>query len=300
MAPKASPKPKQTRSSWVDERKTYIGASEIAAVCGIHKYDTPRKVWMVKKGLMEVPDSLPMKIGRLLEDMVAKEFADYLGIRITALRRSGLCRHEKYPFLACNPDRVWKSPEGLAVVELKTADRYASGDFGPSGTDEVPDSYLMQVGWQMFICKAAVGYLAVVIGNSDFRVFKFTWTPTMKAIVARAAEEGLSFWQEYMEGDDIPPLSGLDADRSIVTGAYSDPTEEFRQSTGDLEQEIEGWPELCADFDRIKKEIARRENVLREFIGNTTGVHTTKGTATWKADKNGKRVLRYAWKKETA
>lgn len=290
------------REMWLAERKTYIGASEIAAVCGIHPYDTPRKIWMVKKGLMVVEDNLPMKIGRLLENTVAQEFAKDLGVRPQALTKSKLVRHPKYPYCASNPDRFWRSPSGLAVVQCKTCNQFASGDFGKTGTDEVKDEYLMQVGWEMWTAGANLGFLAVLIGNNDFRWFKFDWTETMKAIVKRAAEDAREWWHEYYLADIPPPITGQDEDTRIVTGAYQNHDDELRMASPELLEITKDWVQVKAEHDRLAAEISRRKNILREFIGGSAGCKAPTGEviATWKADKNGKRALKLRIEGEAA
>lgn len=281
---------KQTRAEWLEERKTYIGASEIAAICGINSYDTPRHVWMVKKGLATVEDNLPMKIGRLLEDTVAQEFAKEIGVNVRAFKRSGLVRQQTYEYFGCNPDRIWKD----SVIQIKTCNQYASGDFGKTGTDEVKDEYLIQVAWEMWICKKPKGYMPVLIGNNDFRWFAFEWNDTIQAIVKRAAEEANTWWHDYYLKDELPPLMGHDKDTQIVTASYREHNDEFRTLTPEMEAIVKDWPSLQAQYDQLDRELKRRKNLLREFIGNTAGALSPIGEpiATWKADKNGKRSLR--------
>lgn len=283
----------QSREEWLAERKSYVGASEVAAICKLSSYDTPRKVWMCKKGLLEVPESLAMKMGNALEPLAASEFAFYMGIKETDLLPTRLVRHDRYPHFAANPDRFWESPDGLATVQLKTCGEYASGDFGQSGTDEVKDEYLVQCAWEMAVSKAKVGYLAVIIGNRDFRVFRFTWTPTMKAIVQRAFEDVRDWWEDHYLADVPPPLTGRDADREIITDAYVDPHDEILAQRPEIDDLLGGWRELEKLVEEGTLEIERRKNILRETIGNAAGIQTALGIATWKANINAVRSLRY-------
>jgi len=289
------------RAEWLrvrnDPVEGYLGASDIAAVCGMSKWSTPRHVFMVKKGLVTVEDNLPMKVGRMLEPLVAQEFADYVGIPFSDLRKGELTRHHKYGFLGCNPDYLWDSPEGLANIQCKTCGQYASGDFGQSGTDEVKDEYLLQSGYEMWLTGAKIGYLPILIGNAEFRVFKFTWTETMQAIVKHAAEEARTFWHDYFLANVPPPLMGLDVDQRLVTDMYRSPDDTLVNSNPDIEKECKGFAELQAEAEKLEAEINRRKNVFREFIGNASGVHTTEGIVTWRPDRNGKRSLRLPFKK---
>jgi hypothetical protein len=252
---------------------------------------------MIKKSLTVVPDSLPMKVGRMLEPLVASEFCDYMGIPFESLRKGQTIRHPTYSYLGCTPDYLWDSPEGLANIQCKTCGMYASGDFGESGTDNVKDEYLLQQGWEMWLTGSKIGYLPILIGNSEFRVFKFTWTETMQAIVKHAAEEARSFWLDYFLTDTPPPLMGADIDRELVTNMYRSPEDVLVNSTPEIEKECEGFAELQAEAERLQAEIDRRKNVIREFIGNASGVHTTHGIVTWRQNKAGIRSLRLPFKK---
>lgn len=289
----------QERAKWLEERKTYIGASEIAAICGIHPYDTPRNVFLAKKGLVTIEDNLPMKVGRWLEDLCAREFEDLVRNELNLeceLQQTGLHRHPTIQFLGCNPDRLWPfTPDGKAVVQLKTCSEYSSGDFGKPWSDEVKDEHLMQVVFEMGITRSPVGYLGVLIGNREFKAFKFTWTPEVHAIWRRAVEEAVFWWDTYYSKDVMPPVSGKDVDTDTIKRAYTEHDDQLVLADAYAESAIIGFPELQAEFDKLEEELNRRKNILREKIGNHVGLKSSLGIHTWKADKNGKRTLRHRW-----
>ena len=109
---------------WVDERKNYIGGSEVAAVLGQSEYSTPLQVWMTKNGLLPpIEESDVMLFGHFFEPILAGYFESYTGLKTRKLSKSFV--HPEHNFLRANIDRqVLSNPEnGLestAVLELKT------------------------------------------------------------------------------------------------------------------------------------------------------------------------------------
>ena len=62
-----------------EERRNYIGGSDIAAILGMSRWKTPLKLWLEKTGEVE-PDDLSeneaVQLGIELEDFVAQKFAN--------------------------------------------------------------------------------------------------------------------------------------------------------------------------------------------------------------------------------
>ena len=66
----------------VEERRKYIGGSDIAVVMGMSRWKTPLKLWLEKTGQAE-PDDLSqveaVQLGTELEEFVAQKFAKESG-----------------------------------------------------------------------------------------------------------------------------------------------------------------------------------------------------------------------------
>jgi len=58
----------KSREEWLHLRKDTIGASEVAAVLGVHPYMTPFKLWALKSGKWGNDETKAMRRGRMLED----------------------------------------------------------------------------------------------------------------------------------------------------------------------------------------------------------------------------------------
>lgn len=80
---------KMSREEWLEERRKSIGGSDAAAVIGMSRFASPYTVWMDKTGrLPEKEDTEAMRIGRDLEEYVAKRFEEASGKRCGAATTS--------------------------------------------------------------------------------------------------------------------------------------------------------------------------------------------------------------------
>ena len=66
-----------THDEWLAFRRGSIGGSDAGAVIGLSKWETPYSVWADKLGMTAAKeDNEAMRIGRDLEDYVAKRFCE--------------------------------------------------------------------------------------------------------------------------------------------------------------------------------------------------------------------------------
>jgi putative phage-type endonuclease len=195
-----------TREDWLAERRTGIGGSDVAAILGLSRWKTPLDVYLDKTGqLPPQPESEPMRWGTLLEPVILGEFAARHGIRVE--RPHGIQRHAERPWMLASLDG-W-APDLPAVVECKTA-RSADG-WGDTGTGEIPAYYQTQVAHYLAVTGAAVAFVPVLIGASDFRVYQVERDDGFISDL-QAAEE--AFWHDHVLAGIPPgPINAADAAR---------------------------------------------------------------------------------------
>lgn len=150
-----------------------LGGTDASVIAGCSPYKTARELFHEKRGEI-VPEDISEKDavhwGSVLEDTVAQEYARRTGHKVR--RRNVTLVHPEHEFIIGHIDRdVVGVPRAL---ECKTAGAYfKKGDWGPSGTDEVPEHYLLQVMHYMGLMpKVDVMDLAVLIGGRDFRIYE--------------------------------------------------------------------------------------------------------------------------------
>jgi len=207
------------------ERTKYLGGSDIGAILGFSKYRTALDVWLEKTNrVVNIVDNLPVRFGTFAESFVANEYAAQTGF---GLVHSEECvSHPQYPFMVGHIDRfVFDSVDGSDelneelfhgdgsytashLLECKTASPFNQSDWGELGTDEVPMSYLVQCLWYLAITNLERCDVAVLFGNSDFRIYEvFRDKELEELIISKAA----SFWNDYVLAN-IPPPAQSEAD----------------------------------------------------------------------------------------
>lgn len=183
------------RAEWLAERRKGIGASDVAAILGMSPFKSAWQVYAEKTAGYQQAGNEPMAWGLKLEEAVAAAFEEeaHLPVARPAL---GVFWHQSLPWMLCTPDRM---AAGLPL-ELKTS-RAADG-WGPTESDEIPDHYALQVHHQMAVLDAPGGYVAVLIGGSDFRWYRI---PRSEAIVSRLVMIEGEFWKRCLRREEPAP-----------------------------------------------------------------------------------------------
>lgn len=194
----------QARIDWLKGRQTGIGGSEIAAIVGLNQYTTPMQIWESKVNPIEDNSTnKPMYWGNVLEEVVAKEYAKRTGYKVQRVNTQ--MRHPDFQFAIANIDRAivnhaisgtvrWKDGKLSTdrILECKTANGFAAKQWGEAGSDQVPDSYLIQCQWYLGITGASICDLAVLIGGQDFRIYTINRDDEL---IADLLQQGAAFWE---------------------------------------------------------------------------------------------------------
>lgn len=186
------------------DRTKYIGGSDIGAILGLSRFRSPLEVWMEKTGkAAKKLDSLPLRFGSFAEEFVASEYARSTGFDL--IHDESIHIHPEHSFMSAHIDRFvldGNSAIPSRILECKTANPFTSNEWGEVGSDEVPMSYLCQCIWYMAITNLDRVDLAVLFGNSDFRIYEITRDKELERMVIQKAT---TFWQEHVLKDIAPP-----------------------------------------------------------------------------------------------
>ncbi|HFD16301.1 MAG TPA: hypothetical protein ENJ38_08365 [Rhodospirillales bacterium] len=183
------------------DRTRGIGGSDAAAILGLSPWKTPLEVYLEKIGERQPqPDTAATYWGRVLEDVVAEEYARRTGARLRRVNRT--LAHPRHPIILANLDREIVAHErGPGVLEVKTAAR-RSDDWGDEGTDEIPEHYLAQVQHYLGVTGRGWADVAVLfLGDRRFAVYHIRRDDEL--VEALFGEE-LRFWREHVE-PRVPP-----------------------------------------------------------------------------------------------
>lgn len=267
----------------LEKRKKGIGASEAASVLGLNPYRTPLDVWMQKKGILETQETPAMRLGTRLEPVVAEMYQDYTGL---ILIPSGTLVYPKNNILFATPDRIVKGKnKGL---EIKTANSRMAENWGEEGTDEIPQYYLIQCVLCMAVTDLPEWDVAALIGGQDFKIYNIQRDIDLETSII---DRLLEWWETYIVGNREPDIDSSRVCADYLANKYPrnfKPLKEASDVEDGLLQRLEEVQYSKKSFEDQEESI---KNLLKNSIGESDGIVGSHWKATWKASKDGKKIL---------
>lgn len=249
---------------WHERRTQGIGASEIAAVAGLSRYDTALSIYLRKIGESGViPDNRAMRVGRRLEPVVIGEFCEETGEEV-ALYPCPLIAHPDHPFMLATPDADLVSGR---LVEAKTANMRTLADWGPSGTDELPDHYLVQCAWQLHVAGRDECKLAVLFGGDELRVYTVERNDRLIGYLAEAAIE---FWDRVERREPPDPDFAHPSTPDLIRGMYGTIADDRVVMLSETAREA--WADSESIGRRIR-EAKKEQDKLKAIVAEEIGEH---------------------------
>ena len=246
------------RTEWLALRSHFIGGSDAAAVVGLNPWVSPYSLWAEKTGKTSgFSGNLATEVGTYLEDFVAKKFEAETGKRVRRVNQSFL--NSQYHWAIANIDREVVGED--AGLEIKTTDSINLKKFKDG---EYPANYYAQCVHYLAITGKQRWYLAVLIGNREFKIF--TVDRDEAEIDALMAAE-LDFW-EHVKNDTPPPVDGLQATTDAINRIFP----ESDETTIDLFGQSENLYQYITIGERIKDLKAMQDeyaNRIKEFMGTS-------------------------------
>ena len=268
---------------FTQDRMKYIGGSDIGAILGLSKFRTPLDVWMEKTGKeVRQLDSLPLRFGSFAEEFVASEYARATGFEL--LHDESIYIHPTHPMMSAHVDRFilggGLNKPATRLLECKTANPFARGEWGEPGTDQVPMSYLCQCIWYMAITGIEQCDLAVLFGNSDFRIYEIARDLELEALVI---EKALHFWNEYVLKDTPPPAQTEGDYQALFKKSDPSKTIEANPKTIELIRQLQTLSTQSGDVDEQITQL--KQHIMNEMKEAEVLSYQGNVIATWKAPK---------------
>lgn len=273
-----------------------LGGTDIGAILGLSPYKTPLELWseLVSGEQPASRDLIHLRFGQHAESFIASEYERATGL-FTA-QHSPTLFHKKHGFMFGHVDRfVLDTPDTPAVVdgtitankllECKTSSAFSKNDWGEPGTDQVPPLYLVQCAWYMAITECQAADLAVLIGNSDFRIYTIERDMELEGLILSHAQH---FWHEHVIAQ-IPPEPISVEDAALLfpkesAGMSVEADEKLLESIRSYQESTSKSQTLSSECERLKLEIL-------SFMGQAEKItHAGKTLATWKCSKPTTRI----------
>jgi putative phage-type endonuclease len=292
-------------------RRAGIGASEVAAICGLDHRRTPLDVWLSKRGEAEpMPDNQFLQWGRRMEGVIREAYAtDCLGDEGLSVVQPGTLLHPESQWMLCTPDGIvsgcdcdsgWRgnivmgtlrpcergcgasaSSAWVRGLECKNRDGRVAYLWGDPGTDQIPDDVAAQCHWSMAVTGLKRWDCAALIGGNDFRVYTLHWDEEIAADFIAIAHE---FWHVNVLGGKEPAITGPSA-KQYLQRKFGSHNTELVVATPDVESLLEQYGSLKVRVKEIAQALDATELQLQAAVGNAAGVKGTAGVYTWKMTK---------------
>lgn len=244
---------------WLEVRRKRIGGSDASAVIGMNRYSSPYTVWADKLG--KIPpkeDNEAMRLGRDLEDYVAKRFTEETGKKVR--RENNILINPDYPFAHANVDRMIVGEDAgfeaktTSVLNLK---RYKNGEF--------PEEYYCQCVHYLAVTGCKRWYLGVLILGVGFEWFVIERDEDeINALMKSEAD----FW-ECVKSGNPPMVDGSNSTSETLRTIYP-------ESNGDTvslmayENDLQQYMSLSKMMDDLKKQKEEVANRIKEFMGEAS------------------------------
>lgn len=262
----------ENREEWKALRKKYIGGSDAAAIVGLNSFSSPFSVWAEKTGqIPEFEGNLRTEVGTYLEEFVAQKFEDETGKNV---RRNNMSLvNDEYPWAIANVDRMLVGED--AGLEIKTTSALNLKAFKGG---EYPDNYYVQCVHYLAVTGKSKWYLAVLIGNSEFKIFEINRD---EAEIKALMDAEKDFWNNYVIPRRTPPVDGAPATTDTIKQLFGDPTE-FRIDLTGMDDMFQQRKALNQQIKQLKEQLDSIDNHIKLTMGNATSGTCGPWTVSWK------------------
>lgn len=285
-----------TREEWLEQRRSGLGASDVAVALGVSPYRSQWQLWAEKTGIAEPEDlsgNAAVQIGVALEGLVLDLYSRQSGRVVERWPQYEIVRDVTRPWLFCTPDAT-QDYECGGLVEIKTAGNFAAAEW-----DEGPPlHYECQLQTQLAVTGYTSGTIAVLFtGSRELRWYDRERDDRFIAAMLPRLEE---FWQ-LVEKRIPPPVDGSMATANALARLYPQDYGETVQLPAAADEWIEALEQAKRDIKDAEERKLAAENLLKAAIGEASAGWTPSGVGySWKTqqrvaytvDAGSMRVLR--------
>ena len=267
-----------------ERRRAFLGASEVAAVCGVDPFKNAWDVWASKKGYSQDEGSDAAEMGNLIEPVLLQWYAGKTG---RALTQPGTLLHPVEKWAGATPDSV----AGALDVQAKVV-----GARMISRWDEGPPPYVKaQVNWEMWVAGLPAAEVVALLGGTDPQIFQVARNDELISYLVEICGR---WWRDHVIGNTPPDIDGSEAARLALHGR-------FPSATDGMGEAVPEFVSMALEHERLGHEVAKLKeqrdglgNAMRVAIGDRAGLFWPGGRVNWKHTSAGQRPLRVYLKEQ--
>lgn len=225
----------------INERRLWVGASEVAALFGVSPHVTRFELFHMKSGSIPAHDLDSVErvqAGQFLEPSIAAWASHKWDWPVRNVLE--YLQHPRVERMGCSLD--FETLEG-EPVEIKNVDNliFRDGDWEADGDTilDAPAHFLIQVQHQL-ACRPGPerGWLVVCVGGNRLLRMEI---PRHERMIARIEREVEEFWNDVLSGNE--PRPDFQSDASTIAMLYGGKGDEVVDLRGN-----ERVHELCAEY----------------------------------------------------
>ena len=256
---------------WKALRHKYIGGSDAAAVVGLNSYMSAYALWAEKTGRLPGFDgNLATEVGTYLEEFVAQKFSEVTGKKVRRSNQSWF--NDAYPWAIANIDREIVGED--AGLEIKTTSELNLKRFNGG---EYPANYYCQCMHYLAVTGKKRWYLAVLIGNREFKWF----TIERDEDEIKALMEAEKNFKHLIDTNTPPVADGASSTSSTLFTLYPDSIDDCL-GIGFFERELDNYFRLKKQAKELEMTIDGIENRLKAHLGEFARGEGEKYKVSWK------------------
>jgi len=280
-------------SKQLEERLNYVGGSDAPTICGLNPYKNVIELWQEKTRQIpqkDISDNPYVKAGNFLEPAVIRWFEEEVGYTVTRVEET--MYDDEHGCLAANLDGLISTPEGLAIFEAKTAS--SDENWGETGSDQIPDSYLIQLVHYMHIMDVNFAYLAVLIRGVDFRWYKINRNRNLEKVVVKRE---LDFWHCVLTKEPPEPKTG----KEVISLIGNKSSEGYVLADGEVQECVERLERVNHEIGVLQKEKEEITDKIKVFMGEKDTLMDLSGKicVTWRSGRPIRRFDLESFKMES-
>ena len=254
---------------WLAEREKGIGASEVGAILGLSPFETPFSLWLKKtKQVMPEPENLAMKMGHLLEGIVAQLWEEATGEKVIKASAADIIYvHPEHDYMRATPDRIVRGRKKL--LEIKTTVTNID-------EDDLPAHWISQCVFQMYVTGIHDCDLAWLVSGRYFGYAHVPYDEEFAEFIANAVTE---FWNESVLGGKEPELISV-ADFAMKGSEPGKTVEADKEAV----RNIISLRNLNATIGEMEEDAETLKDSIKLYMGEAeTIMYEGKPLATWKS-----------------
>jgi putative phage-type endonuclease len=254
-----------------DEEKRMIGGSDAPALAGLHPNKRPIDVWRrIHLGEVE-PENAAMRRGTLMEPVIREMARQDFGLELLGPRK---LRDPKRPYVRASLDDV--SREEIEVpVEFKSVSPWAAAEFGPSGSDQIPQWHLCQVQFYLAESGAPRARLVALVGVDDLREYTVHADAELQGMLFELVDR---FHRDHVLTGTPPPADGSESFSRYVSAKYPTPTGDVVPASPEAEQWAKEYRASTAVAAVACERREKAKTELKQLIGDNRGLLFADGT----------------------